>query len=144
MSRDSIRLSPKHGVNPSLMQCFYCGGDVGVALVGLMKGDRKAPHKAVYDMQPCDQCAHFMKDGVILIEVDEAKTTEKENPYRAGGWAVVKAEAIERMVTPPELRDHILKKRVAFIPTDAWDALGLPRGGGTHPEPEPGKDKPNE
>jgi hypothetical protein len=38
--KDSIRLSEKHGVNPSLMLCFYCGEASGVALLGRLKGDQ--------------------------------------------------------------------------------------------------------
>lgn len=130
-----MRISHKHGVNPSLSQCFYCGGDKNeVVLAGLMKGDREAPRKAVWSMEPCDQCAHFMKEGVILIEVDEAKSTDRQNPHRAGAWVVIKDEAIKRIVTTPELAEDILRKRVAFLPTEVWDAIGLPRGNGTHPE----------
>jgi len=131
----SIRLSPKHGLNPAIPVCFFCGGDKNeIVIPGLMKGDREAPRKAVWNMEPCDQCAHFMTQGVILIEVDEAKTTDRANPYRAGGWLVVKDHVITGTVNSPELAASILEKRVAFIPTDAWDKLGLPRGEGTHPE----------
>lgn len=132
MSR-SIKLSPKHGLNPSLSQCFYCGGDKGEIIIpGRMKDDMEAPRQAVWNMEPCDQCEHYMKQGVILIEVDEAKSTDRQNPYRAGGWCVVTDEAIERIITDPGLRDQVLQKRVAFLPTEVWDHIGLQRGTGTH------------
>jgi CRISPR/Cas system-associated protein Cas10 (large subunit of type III CRISPR-Cas system) len=131
----SIRLSPKHGLNPSMSTCFYCGGDKNELIIpGLMKGDREAPRKAVWNMEPCDQCKHFMEQGVILIEVDEAKTTDRKNPYRAGGWCVIKDEAIARVITDEAMREHVLKARVAFLPTEVWDHIGIERGQGTHPE----------
>lgn len=131
----SIKLSPQHGVNPSLSTCFYCGGDKNeLILPGRLKGDVEAPRKAVRNMEPCDQCKHFMERGVILIEVDEAKTTDRNNPYRAGGWCVIKDEAIARIITDAAMREQILKSRVAFLPTEVWDAIGIQRGNGTHPE----------
>ena len=43
MSR-SIRISEKHGVNPTIPICFYCGEDKNeVALLGKLHGDKEAP-----------------------------------------------------------------------------------------------------
>lgn len=39
---ESIELSPKHGVNPSVPHCVCCGKDYGVALLGKME-ERNAP-----------------------------------------------------------------------------------------------------
>jgi len=123
-----IRLSEKHGVNPSISTCFYCGQDKNeLILAGKMKGDVEAPRRAVWSKEPCDQCKGFMKKGIICISVDEEKTTDKENPYRTGCFAVVKQAVIERAIQPQELVDDVLKKRVCFIPDDAWDKLGFPR-----------------
>ena len=125
MKKNEIRLSPKHGVNPAVPVCFFCGQDKNeVILAGRLRDDAEAPRKAVWDKQPCDTCAEYMRQGVILISVREG--SDGENPYRTGGFAVVKAEAIERIVQPPELRAKILEARVAFIPDDAWLALGMP------------------
>lgn len=124
----SIRLSPKHGVNPSLSQCFYCGGDKNeIILPGLMKGDAEAPHRAVWSMEPCDTCKGYMQQGIIVIEVDEAKTKDRENPYRAGNMAVMAEAWVRRVVTDPALAEQIIQKRVTFLPVEVWTALGLPR-----------------
>jgi hypothetical protein len=122
----SIRLSEKHGVNPSLLVCPVCGKDSGVALLGHMPGDAEAPHKML-DHTPCDECQDYMSQGVILISVDESKTTDPKSPYRSGGWVVVREEAATRMFKSPMLED-VLRMRVAYITDDAWDQLGLPRG----------------
>lgn len=121
----SIRLSDKHGVNPSITQCYYCGGDSGIALLGRMKGDKKAPMKiGVVDMRPCNKCEDYMKQGVILISVRNGE--EGNDPYRTGGWLVVLDSLIIKMTTE-EKASQILEDRWTFIPDEAWDFIGLPR-----------------
>ena len=127
--KDSIRLSPKHGVNPSLMQCFYCLKDYGVALFGKIGGkDEEAPHKVCFGpgSEPCDDCKKHMDQGIILISVDESKTDDPKNPYRTGGWAVVREEMICR-VFGGQMAENVCKSRVAFLEDEAWDMIGLPR-----------------
>ena len=66
-----------------------------------------------------------MKKGVILISV--RKGSDMDNPYRTGGWVVIKDEAIERMPLDDDTRAGLLKARKGFLEDDAWDKLGLPR-----------------
>lgn len=122
----SIRLSPQHGVNPSVMTCFYCGEAKGVALLGHIKGDKAAPRAACFDVEPCDTCAGHMKAGVLLISVRDGESGP--DPYRTGGWCVIKEEALARILNNAALIADIAKKRVAFLPDQVWDAVGLPRG----------------
>lgn len=124
----SIRLSPKHGVNPSVGQCFYCLQDDGtIVLPGMLKGDAEAPRRACWTKEPCPKCKEWMKVGIIMISVDEKKTEDPEDPWRTGRFAVVKEEAFKRWgIGPKELKDDILKRRVCFVPDDAWEKLGLP------------------
>ena len=148
-----IYVSERHGVNPSLEKCFLCGEAKGVVLFGKMtaykrekmlgkeiakqasygdKGteDVAAPREVVIDMEPCDKCKGYMKQGIILISVDEEKSKgDMKNPYRTGGWCVVKEEAIRRWLPPGKLLADIIEKRVAFLPDETWDMIGLPRGG---------------
>lgn len=123
-----IYLSPAHGVNPSVEKCFFCLEDRGVVLFGRLKGDAEAPRTVVLNKEPCDNCRELMGRGIILISVDESKSEDRQNPWRSGGWCVVKDEAVRRMITTPELLDAVLEKRMAFVPDDAWDKIGLPRG----------------
>jgi len=132
LDMSGIRLSPKHGVNPSLSQCFYCGGDKNeVVLPGLMRDkdgqDVAEPHRAVWTMDPCDTCKGHMAAGIIVIEVAESNPTE--TPTRVGGFAVVRDEAIRRLVNDPGLAASIIRKRVVFLPTAVWTMIGLPKGG---------------
>lgn len=121
----SIRVSKKHGVNPSLLQCFYCIKDVGVALMGKLPGDKEAPRRVCADKEPCDECKKHMEAGIILISVREDDATM--NPYRTGGWVVLREDAVRRIVQPVELAQHICWVRFAFVTDEAWATLGLPR-----------------
>jgi hypothetical protein len=68
-----------------------------------------------------------MKQGIIMISVDVDKTTDPRNPYRTGGWCVV-TDAYVSKVLQAEVALPLLKNRVAFVPDDVWDEVGLPRG----------------
>lgn len=118
-----IKLSKKHGLNPAIPKCFYCGEDKNeIILAGRLPDDAEAPHGAVWDTTPCEKCADCMRQGVILIEVRDGESGR--NPYRAGGWVVVKEDAIRRMIKEPALSE-VLKNRVAFIESAVWKAIGL-------------------
>jgi len=134
----SLRLSEKHGVNPSIQQCFVCMKDMGVVLFGKINTGRsskpadrdpRAPYKVCLDQEPCDECKKHMETGIILISADEKKSDDLQNPYRTGGWVVVKEAAVRRFMKPGEALDAVLKKRMAFVTDETWDALGLPRKG---------------
>lgn len=123
----SIRISQKYGVNPTIPLCFFCNEPKNeLILAGRLPGDQEAPKNKVWDNAPCDKCKGYQKIGVILISVRDGE--EGTNPYRTGGWVVLKDDAVRRLVQPQELADEIIRKRVAFVPDQAWDAIGLPRG----------------
>ena len=123
MGRGSIRLSDKHGVNPSVTRCFFCGEDISIALFGRLKDDAEAP-RTILDPDPCDKCKGLIADGVFLIEVDEAKTSDMKNPWRTGRLCVLRDEAIRR-IFDEESAEAACKKRVAFIEIEAYEAIGL-------------------
>ena len=128
----NIRLSPKHGVNPAIPRCFYCGKDKNeILLVGLMRDDQEAPRNMVWDKRPCDECAGWMRQGVMLISVKDGESGE--NPYRTGCTVVVKEEVIAKIFKDPT---EVLKQRCAFVEDTIWDRLGLPREAGA-PVPPP-------
>lgn len=125
MSDSGIKLSPRHGVNPSLGICYYCNKENGeVILPGRLKGDVEAPRAAVWHKQPCEECAGWMAKGIILISVRDDADPSDENPYRTGGWSVVTEEAIRRMLDSG-LAERLCSCRYAFVPDEAWEALGL-------------------
>ena len=104
--------------------CFYCGKEKGIVLDRRLRNT--LPRAACYDYKPCDECEAYMKQGIILISVNEKLSTDLKNPYRTGCWIVVREDYIRKIVEPAELMEDICKKRVAFIPDETWTALGLP------------------
>lgn len=136
-----IYLSPRHGVNPALTCCFFCGKDTGLVLLGQIGSrmqraladiitpgaDPEAPRKMVLDREPCSDCEKLMELGILLLSVDEERTTDRDNPYRTGGFAVVSEELIRRLFKE-EFAERVCKARMAFVPDKGWDSLGLPRG----------------
>ncbi len=129
----SLRLSEKYGVNPAVPICFLCGDDKNqVILAGLIRDKKtgeelEAPHKAAWDMEPCDKCKELQSKGVILISVRDGDDDSKDNPYRTGGWCVVADEGLKRVLPPGPLLDDVLRRRTAFVPDEVWDTIGLPR-----------------
>ena len=119
---NGIRLSEKHGVNPAIPVCFFCGKDKNeIILAGRLRGDVAAPKKAVWDHVPCDECKKYMDMGIIIKSVDP-KSPDHKNPYRTGGWCVLKEEAARNI-----FGDSLGNSRVAFVDDEAWAKIGLPK-----------------
>lgn len=108
---NSIKLSEKHGVNPTMCQCFFCGSVKHIALMGHI-GDRRkgedieAPKECVMDYEPCDKCLDNMKLGVTLIEVTMTQPEDHRPPMKACGgyevyptsrWCIITQEASDRL-----------------------------------------------
>lgn len=98
----SIKLSPKHGVNPCMPVCFFCGETKNeIALLGRIGGkeDLEAPMKAILDYVPCEECQKKFAEGVLLIEVTNYPNTANQPPisqsaYPTGRYSVVRPEAL--------------------------------------------------
>lgn len=100
----SIKLSPKHGVNPTIGKCMWCGEPIGeLALLGKLKGDVEAPRYSVLSYEPCDKCKEIWKQGVALIECTPNEFEDGRPPftkdsdgvavYPTGRFTVVTVEA---------------------------------------------------
>lgn len=93
MTKNSITLSPKHGVNPSVLHCICCGKDYGVAMLGKLKGDKEAPRDLYQGL--CNDCEGVVKQGgAMIIEVGDGETGN--NPYRTGRLVGVSKDFKER------------------------------------------------
>lgn len=66
MSKGDIKLSPKHGVNPSMICCPICGEPVSIALLGKIENDKEAPKKIV-GTELCEKCIECCGDDKIFI-----------------------------------------------------------------------------
>lgn len=85
--------------------------------------------------QVCDKCHGYMQQGIILVSTRDGETGQ--NPYRTGGFWVVKEAAIRRIVHPPELMEAICQKRMAFLENKVCTALGLPGAEQLSNDPKP-------
>ena len=108
---NSIRLSKKHGVNPTICKCFFCGESKGIALLGqigdLRKGeDIEAPRECVMDYEPCEKCQENMNKGVALIGVTDIQPVDNRpamtvqdghKVYPLGSYCVITPEAAKRV-----------------------------------------------
>lgn len=93
MEKDSIALSPNHGINPSVCHCIVCGKEYGVALLGKLKDDKEAPRDIYQGL--CKDCEGVIrKGGLMIIEVKDGETGD--NPYRTGRIVGVTKEFKER------------------------------------------------
>lgn len=90
----SIKLSPKHGVNPSITHCECCGKEIGIAMFGKLKGDEEAPKDVAMGL--CDDCQNVInQQGLMIIEVRDGESGK--NPYRTGRIVGITKDAKERM-----------------------------------------------
>ena len=125
MSRTTLH--PKHGVNPTMGVCFWCGQEDGtIGLLGFNK-DREAPKHTILSKDPCDKCKAKMAQGIALIEA-----TDREEPgllklndrtYATGRWLVVREEWVQRCIHPEALRDQVLRVRKSFIDREMFAML---------------------
>lgn len=119
---NSIKLSKKHGVNPTIPKCFVCNEDKNeIILMGRLKDDAEAPKNVCFDNEPCNKCKEHMRKGIIMISVKDGEK-DTDNPYRTGGWIVLKEDAF------PNMSEEIKRVRMCFVPDSVWDELNLPRG----------------
>ena len=100
MMSKSIKLSPQHGLNPTIPVCFFCGKDKNeIVLLGkINREDDEAPMKMIVDFEPCEECKKKFAEGVLLIEVTQSPEyigmPIAENAYPTGRYVVVKPEAL--------------------------------------------------
>ena len=100
-----IRISPKHGLNPTIPVCFWCGKEKNeIALLGQINGqkDTEAPKHMVLDFEPCESCKEKMKRGITIVETtcqpnNNSYTKLSEGSYLTGRYVVLKKDAANRI-----------------------------------------------
>ena len=147
----SIRLSPKHGLNPTIPVCFFCGQEKNeLVLLGKMPAkkhtantawgtkstvvddpDPKAPMHAVIDYEPCDACKQAMARGNALIGVVDHPRADGQPPiasdgrqdlYPTGQFMVINDHGIQG-IFQKSAAQTILKNKKALVPQELLDEL---------------------
>lgn len=109
---NNIKLSPKHGLNPTIPVCAWCGKEKNeIALMGHIKTDVRgedpeAPMHCVLDYEPCEHCKEQWSAGVAVLEATTKRPTPYRPPIQKQGndeiyptmrFVVIKAESAERI-----------------------------------------------
>lgn len=116
----SIRLSDKHGVNPSILVCPICHTDSGVALFGRLAGDKEAPRYTL-DSTPCNACKAWIDEGRIII----VECVSENNQVRTGRLWAVTSESFTRNFEGTACYDAAISKRVVLTTPEMAERLGL-------------------
>lgn len=106
---NGIEISPKHGLNPTIPVCFWCGKEKNeIALLGRIRektqrnSDIEAPRRMVIDYEPCDECKKMWESGVAVLEAQETPTMPNQPEiqkgiYPTGRLVVVTVEGADRV-----------------------------------------------
>lgn len=122
-------MNKQHGANPTIPICFYCGKDKDeIVLLGKLPKDKKAPKRCLLDYIPCPECQKEMDNGITLIETAKTPAMNGQPPiarneYPTGKWAVVSEDYIRNSIKNDEMRDDILKKKMAFLEEGIIDKI---------------------
>ena len=155
---NTIKVSPKYGLNPTIPVCFWCGKEKNeIALLGrisskkivntawggqstkVVDSDMEAPRNMILDYEPCDECKENMSKGVTLMACSTHPFVEGMPPvqtdpatgaqvYPHPYYAVVRPEMVKRVFVP-EAAENIIKAGKAFINKDDLMKLVPPQDG---------------
>ena len=100
-----IKISPQHGLNPTIPVCMFCGKEKNeVALLGKIGGrneDIEAPRSMILDYEPCDECKEKIGDGILVIGVVPRNGRNimpiMNDLVPSGTWCVMTEEAVIRI-----------------------------------------------
>jgi hypothetical protein len=112
----SIKLHPKHGLNPTISTCYFCGKEKNELVLLGNSYKEQAPKNLVINKEPCNTCKDYMNKGTLLISVKD--NTDHDNPYRTGKLCVITKDAAKRILN--------IDSNVAFIEDSVWERIGLP------------------
>lgn len=128
----SIKISEKHGVNPSLGVCFFCGEETGeIALCGKLKNDAEAPKRMILSYEPCNKCKEQMDKGITLIAVTKENLENERAPiskdgdkflYPTGQWMVITKDFAKRLFEIDD-NDEIIQRKNCLVSQDFIEEL---------------------
>ncbi len=133
--------------NPTMCKgtCFWCHQDNGLIwkMEGAHLNPNPTPKNAVFDYDPCAQCADVFDKGIAAIRVHTEETApdymkEEWAPYQkdplcwpTGEIVLITDEYFKRAevreVIGSAIADEIIEDRCAIIPFNDWTDMGLDR-----------------
>lgn len=128
----SIRISPKHGVNPSMLLCPVCGKDNGLALLGLIKNDQEAPRQMPSE-NICEECEkkfdHYKTIGFVAIVIDDKyEEIRSRSDYESKSpWPYFKRVFVlnKNSELAKHFESHTGNSEIVFVSNSAANELGL-------------------
>ena len=125
---NSIRLSPKYGLNPAMTTCFWCEKKTGVALLGRIGGkeheDYEAPKYVFGGYEPCDECKEKMAMGVTLMEAFTYPLVDGQPEMQKGVWPSGRMIVITKEAAKEIFDNDEIDK--AFVDKELFDHLTSP------------------
>lgn len=124
-----MRISKKHGLNPTIPLCQYCGkpkneiiltgahGETWAKKNGIIDGQMPMYVAVENDIDPCDDCK---KIGIAVIELQ----SEFERVPTGRRW-LIKEEAVNKLLADSQLKSEVLQKRIMMIDTETAKMMGL-------------------
>jgi len=109
----------KDGSFIAMTRCFVCGEGNEILLHRRFKDISELNNKAI-SKEPCQKCKEYIKQGIIVISVRDNEV-DHANPYRTGGFWVIKDDAMKRMF--PNI--DFTKNRILFLEDSACGKIGL-------------------
>lgn len=119
---NSVKISPRHGLNPSIPICFWCGEEKNeVVLLGKMnKEDSEAPRRILIDYKPCEKCKKAFEQGIQVIGVNTTPFFDNQEPlkdegddrlYPSGAYFIATEQWVNRVIDDEDIRNSTLKTR---------------------------------
>lgn len=136
---ESIKLSPKHGLNPTIPICFFCGEPRNeVALLGKMPArkeqvrtsygtkdvvkdpDPEAPMHSVIDFEPCDECKAKFAQGYTALGVSSVPVIQNQPPvqdgrYLTGDYLVLSEQGVRHIFSPEAVETILGSPKHTFL-----------------------------
>lgn len=129
-----MKLSKKHGVNPSIIKCFWCNKDIGIAMLGQIdKADSKAPDCICTSYEPCDECKEKFDHGITVMGVSNVPINENmphvsvndngDKLYPTGKYFVTSDSFINELIKDEETKTLVLKSRKMYMEDDIVEEI---------------------
>lgn len=124
-----MRISKKHGLNPTIPLCPYCGESKNEIILTGYEGEKWAKRNGHSDGQmpmhvrvegditPCDECK---KKGIAVAEVE----SDDDRTLTGRLW-VIREEAIREILKDSPMLPSVLRERLVVIPVAIAQSIGL-------------------